>query len=488
MKAMISLAIAAFIASPAHAQVEDAGRWVIYGTTSSQERDARVPGGAIRAAQPPAKRAEPWTSGAVLKLPRPYAAGEAVSATFWARAAKPMQTTAAIQGPEPRYAQVATLPLALTPQWQRFTVAGTAPAALPAGSQALVVTLGQADSAVLLGPVAWAPAPGAAKAFAAYRPAAVPVDLTIPSRDATLAGTLHLPVGRGPFPVAIVIQGHGPNGRGGFDEVIHRLNRDGIAALEYDKRGIGRSTGAYVEDIGLLTADAQAAVAAMRARSDIDARRIALIGHSQGGVIAPAVAAADPAIGAVVTLGGSVGDGFPMLATALRQQMIAAKRPPAAIEPAIDATMALLKARAAGQSNAAVAPLRTAVVDRIKALGFSGPEAEEGLKRIDTPEAWSADKVRSATDLAAIKAPVLAIFGGKDPLVIAEPEAAAARTALAANPGAKVVVFDDLSHWFQDGAVTGDEKEVGRLGPNIGSPRVVALIGEFVAGALEQRR
>lgn len=488
MKATIPLAIAAFIASPAHAQVEDAGRWIIYGTTSSHERDAAVPGGAIRAAQPPATRAEPSTSGAVLKMPQAIAAGATVAATFWARAAKPLRTTAAIQGPEPRYLQVATTPLALTPQWQRFTVTGTAPAALAAGSQALVVTLGTADTQVMLGPVAWAPALGAAEAFAAYRPAAVPVDLTIPSKAATLAGTLHLPVGRGPFPVAIVIQGHGPNGRGGFGEVIARLNRDGIAALEYDKRGIGQSTGVFVEDIGLLTADAAAAVAAMRARPDIDGHRIALIGHSQGGVIAPAVAAADPAIGAVVTLGGSVGDGFPMLANALRQQMIAAKRPPAAIDPAVDATMALLRARAAGQSDAAVAPLRTAVVDRIEALGFSRAEAEEGLKRIDTPEAWSADKVHSATDLAATKAPVLAIYGGKDPLVIAEPEAAAARTALAANPWAKVVVFDDLSHWFQDGAVTGDEKEVTKLGPNIGSPRVVALVGDFVAGALKQRR
>lgn len=485
MKASIPLAIAAFIASPAHAQVEDAGRWVIYGTISTHERDAGVPGGAIRAAQPPATHAEPWTSGAVLKLPQAIAAGETVAATFWARAAKPMRTTAAIQGPEPSYTRVASTDLALTPQWQRFTVAGTAPAALAAGSQALVVTLGQVDSAVMLGPVAWVPASGAAKAFAAYRPAAVPVDLTIPSKAATLAGTLHLPVGCGPFPVAIVLQGHGPNGRGGFDEVIARLNRDGIAALEYDKRGIGQSTGTYVEDIGLLTADAQAAVAAMRARPDIDGSHVALIGHSQGGVVAPAVAAADPSIGAVVTLGGSVGDGFPMLANALRQQMIAARRPPAAIEPAVEAAMALLKARAAGRSDASVAPLRTALVERIEALGFTRPEAEEGLKRIDTPEAWSADKVHSARDLAATKAPVLAVYGGRDPLVIAAPEAAAARTALAANPKAKVVVFDDLSHWFQDGAVTGDEKEVEKLGPNIGSPRVVALVGDFVAGALK---
>lgn len=485
MKATIPLAIAAFLASPAQAQVEDAGRWIIYGTPSSHERDPVVPGGAFRAAQPPARRAEPWTSGAVLKLPRAIAAGEPVSATFWARAAKPMRTTAAIQGPEPTYAQVASTELALTPTWQRFTVTGTAPSALAAGSQSLVVTLGQADTQVMLGPVAWAPAPGAAKAFAAYRPAAVPIDLTIPSRQATLAGTLHLPTGRGPFPVAIVIQGHGPNGRGGFGAMIARLNRDGIAALEYDKRGIGQSTGTYVEDIGLLTADAAAAVAAMRARPDIDGRHVALIGHSQGGVVAPAVAAADSSIGAVVTLGGSVGDGFSYLARALRRQMIAAGRPAAAIDPAVDAAMSLLKARAAGQDDAAVAPLRLALVERLQALGFTRPEAETGLKMIDVPEAWGGGKLRSASDLAATRMPVLAIFGGKDPLVLAAGESAAARTALASNPKARVVVFDDLSHWFQDGAVAGDAAEVPTLGPNLGSPRVVTLVGGFVADALK---
>jgi alpha-beta hydrolase superfamily lysophospholipase len=52
--------------------------------------------------------------------------------------------------------------------------------------------------------------------------------------------------------------------------LIKRLNAEGIAALEYDKRGIGQSTGIYREDLYRLTADAAAAVAAMRRRPDID--------------------------------------------------------------------------------------------------------------------------------------------------------------------------------------------------------------------------
>jgi len=121
-----------------------------------------------------------------------------------------------------------------------------------------------------------------------------------------LAGTLYLPEGqsKGPYPVAVLITGHGPGGRGAYSEIIKRLTADGIAALEYDKRGTGQSTGTFEEDSYRLAADAAAAVRSMRHRPDIVGSRIALVGHSGGGVIAAAVAAADPKIAAVVTLAG----------------------------------------------------------------------------------------------------------------------------------------------------------------------------------------
>ncbi|MGE9715182.1 alpha/beta hydrolase family protein, partial [Escherichia coli] len=144
------------------------------------------------------------------------------------------------------------------------------------------------------------------------------------------AGTLHFPTAtaQARVPLVVVIQGHGPNGRGGFTEIVKRLTAHGIAVLEYDKRGVGQSTGTYEEDAEKLTADAAAVVAAMRRRPDIDGRRIALVGHSQGGVIAPAVAAADPSIAAIVMLAGSVGDGLAYLRRAIYNQMVVAGRPP----------------------------------------------------------------------------------------------------------------------------------------------------------------
>jgi len=114
----------------------------------------------------------------------------------------------------------------------------------------------------------------------------------------SLAGALTLPPGQGPFPAAILIAGSGPQDR---DENVagHRpflvladhLTRKGLAVLRYDKRGIGKSTGNYdqatTED---FASDVTAALAYLKSRKEIDARKIGLIGHSEGGSIASMVA------------------------------------------------------------------------------------------------------------------------------------------------------------------------------------------------------
>jgi pimeloyl-ACP methyl ester carboxylesterase len=306
----------------------------------------------------------------------------------------------------------------------------------------------------------------------------------------TLAGTLYLPAGhgKGPYPLAVLFPGRGPNGRGGgFSEIIKRLTADGIAALEYDKRGTGQSTGTYEEDAYRLTADAVAAVAAMRHRSEIVGSRIALVGHSQGGVIAPAAAAADPDIAAVVTLAGAVGDGLPYVRKGIYRQMM--KMIPggrdALVGPAVDAVMALLQARVDSRDAETTARLRANAVDRFEAAGFPRPQAEQALAMIDVPEFWKANKFRSASDLKALHMPVLAIFGTKDPMAL--DDAPAARAALASNRRARVVMLDGLGHSFQEGGVTGTPDEVSNLGPYLGSPRLVALVGDWLRDTLSSK-
>ncbi|UYY77066.1 alpha/beta hydrolase [Sphingomonas sp. R1] len=491
-----AIAILALAHGPAEAQTRTllgTHGWAVYGTDYSHARDRAVPGDSVLLVAPRAAPGEPWSSGATVAIPSEIAAGEPVTMVFWARAARTTRLDIALQGPAPTYARFASTTISLGTRWQRVILRGTAPARFAANSQALSVPLGQARTQVALGPVALlrgaADDKAIARAFAGFHPPEVATDVRIAVEPSvTLAGTLHLPAthGRARVPLVVLIQGHGPNRRGGFPEIVRRLTAHGIAALEYDKRGIGQSTGIYREDVERLTADAAAAVAAMRRRRDIDPRRIALVGHSQGGVIAPAVAAADPRIAGIVMLAGSVGDGLPYLRRAILNQMIVAGRPAAPSATAIDAAITLLQARIDGKDAETIARLRTTVVDRFEAAGFRRPEAEAALAMIDTEETRRATRLRSASDLRALRMPVLAVFASKDPLVVAADEAPEARKALAQNPRGTVVVLEGLSHWFQEGAVTGNQEEVATLGPNAGSPRLVALVGDWLEALLNR--
>ncbi|MBX8844499.1 alpha/beta hydrolase [Sphingomonas melonis] len=469
----------------------EVGQWQPYGARSTYQRDARVPGDGALRIEPQPTKGEVWSSGAALMVPAVLRVGERMSVVFWARAERPVQVTATIQGDAPAYHALTVNHISLTPGWRRYTITGVSPRDLTATSQFLTVQTGQAAAAVLLGPVAFLRGePGAASvrgAFTRFRALSVAQDVQVSSDPGVmLAGTLRTPKvhGPGPFPLAILIQGHGPNGRGGYTRLSDRLLADGIATLEYDKRGIGASTGTYDEDIPALTRDAAAWVAAMRRRSEIDGRRISLVGHSQGGVIAPAVAASDPMIKAVVTLAGSVGNGLPYLQRAIHNQMIAAGLPDAVVVPVVDAAGALLRARSLGDDAETLVRLRKALTNRFEAAGFSQRQAQDALSKIDTKEAWRADDLRSASDLRELRMPVLAVFGSKDPLVIASDEAPEARRVLAGNPRARVVVLEGLSHWFQEGAQTGGSEEVSKLGANLGSPRAVLLIGRWLRAVL----
>lgn len=126
----------------------------------------------------------------------------------------------------------------------------------------------------------------------------------------SLAGTLTLPSGQGPLPAAILIAGSGPHDR---DEDVagHRpflvladhLTRKGIAVLRYDKRGIGKSTGnfdqATTED---FASDAAAALDYLKSRKEINVKKMGLIGHSEGGLIAPMIASRTSDVAWVVLL------------------------------------------------------------------------------------------------------------------------------------------------------------------------------------------
>jgi len=146
------------------------------------------------------------------------------------------------------------------------------------------------------------------------------LDVRVPIRPAkgdtfSLAGTLSLPfAGRTPYPAVVTITGSGQQTRDEdlwpllpdyrpFRQIAERLAREGVAVLRMDDRGVGGSTGAsgttadYADDV-------RAVVAWLRKRPDIAPGSVFLLGHSEGGMIAPLVAATDSRLGGIVLLAG----------------------------------------------------------------------------------------------------------------------------------------------------------------------------------------
>jgi fermentation-respiration switch protein FrsA (DUF1100 family) len=151
-------------------------------------------------------------------------------------------------------------------------------------------------------------------------------EVTVEAKGFTLAGTLLLPKSANrSVPVVIMITGSGQQTRDEylaipglekyrpFRQIAEALAGRGIAVLRVDDRGIGGSTGRDTLKTSTsadFADDVRAQVDFLRKRRDIDASRIALIGHSEGGMIAPMVAATDPRIAAIVLMagGGQRGD------------------------------------------------------------------------------------------------------------------------------------------------------------------------------------
>ena len=158
----------------------------------------------------------------------------------------------------------------------------------------------------------------------------------------TLAGTLTMPRGAArPVPAVVTITGSGPEDRDEaippvkgyrpFRQVADTLGRHGIAVLRLDDRGYGASTGSSATATTADFADdIRAALAYLRTRADIDPTRLALVGHSEGGMIAPMVAASDPALRGIVLLAGTAHTGRTILRYQLRQGIVR--------DPALSAT------------------------------------------------------------------------------------------------------------------------------------------------------
>lgn len=131
-------------------------------------------------------------------------------------------------------------------------------------------------------------------------------EVTFEGPGAILSGSLLLPSGPGPHPGVVIVQGAEIGTRETYRLTASHLARRGVAVLIYDKRGLGRSTGRFVDGtFDTLTADALAGLAALGGHPGIDPDRVGMMGFSQGAWLIAQAATASDDVSFVIPVSGS---------------------------------------------------------------------------------------------------------------------------------------------------------------------------------------
>jgi uncharacterized protein len=314
--------------------------------------------------------------------------------------------------------------------------------------------------------------------------------VTFASGDVVLAGTLTLPAGDGRAPALLLITGSGPQDRNEeilghkpFLVIADHLTRAGYAVLRVDDRGVGGSSGddalASYDD---LLGDVLAGVETLAAHPRVDPERIGLLGHSQGGFLAPAAATASDRVAFVILVAGPGVDGFQTLVAQnerIIELAIRAQDPNASDEvvaQVIASQIAFLEELrpllAADDDDGARALVQARIESELAATPAEQRPDEAAIAELVAAQqaATTSPSFRAflAFDpqpyLRRLTVPVLALFGELDVQVIPEQSVGPMRDALAAagNADATIVVLPGLNHLMQP-ATTGSVDEYGAI-------------------------
>jgi uncharacterized protein len=307
----------------------------------------------------------------------------------------------------------------------------------------------------------------------------------------TLAGTLTLPKGEGPFPAVVLIPGSGPQDR---DESLasHRpflliadaFTRKGIAVLRCDKRGVGKSTGN--PDIATtmdLAADAKAALAYLKSRKEVDGTRIGLLGHSEGAIIAPYLAGHSKDVKWLVLLAAPATDGEQTL---LNQSELIGRAGGLSDEQ-LDASLGFDQAAYAlvrREKNPNTLAEKLVALVKESGLDAALPPAalETQLRMLTSPWFRFFLDYDPLPNLKSVSCPVLALYGQKDLQVAAKANLPLLKKAFqdSMNTQAETRELPELNHLFQH-AYTGTPAEYAAIEETF-SPEALALIVDWVAG------
>lgn len=317
------------------------------------------------------------------------------------------------------------------------------------------------------------------------------------SGEVTLAGTLTIPEGEGPFPAVLLLSGSGAQNR---DEEIfgHKpflvladdLTRAGVAVLRLDDRGVGGSSGklgrSTLED---LAGDVGAALALLRARSEIDPGRIGLLGHSEGGMVALLAAGADSSVAFLILLSAPGVSGGEVIIRQVERLAEASGSGPADVRRKARSQQGVMKLVAAGADSAALhAELRKVLRAEAMATGEGRLPAETELeaqiaremRTLRSPHYVSFVACDPRPILRRLKLPILALGGDLDQQVDPQQNLPEIRKAAAAagNPDVTTRSFPELNHLLQT-ARTGGIEEYGQIEETL-DPAVLKAIREWV--------
>ncbi len=310
-----------------------------------------------------------------------------------------------------------------------------------------------------------------------------------------LAGTLTRPPGEGPHPAVILITGSGTQDR---NETVagHRpflvladyLTRRGFAVLRCDDRGAGKSdmpSGDFTTRD--LAGDTQAAFDFLKGQPGIDGRRIGLTGHSEGGVIAPMVAADNPEVAFVVLMAGTGAPGAQVLESQVELLARAEGKSEAEVRHVAQAEKDVLAA-VLGDGDPAVRRQRAAELIR-------NSLSDDQKKQLPDPEQFIGQQLDALFSpwmqffltfdprptLARVKCPVLAVGGEKDAQVPAAVHLPLIERAVRDGGNTRVTVklLPGLNHLFQT-CGTGAVSEYAAIEETL-SPLFLQTVGDWLA-------
>lgn len=274
-------------------------------------------------------------------------------------------------------------------------------------------------------------------------------EITIEAAATPIGAAVTVPHGAGPFPAALFVGGSGRHDRHGFageidigtHELMDQLAERGVCGLRYDSRGAGSTKyGPDVLDEGLevLIDDAAACLTYLRARPEVDPRRVSIIGHSQGGSVALALAGAHPGTSSVVLMAAPGRRIDEVMADQIRGE--GARR-------GLEAQLV----------ERQLAELEEVVFFAQTEADWTSERVPPRLRSLARSRRWFADHLRLSIDalLRAAAVPILICQGEKDLQISVERDAQRLH-ALARSAGLEAIlaVYPELDHLFKP--VTGE--------------------------------